>query len=152
MALDLTVRTVTYAGSDHSWLGSQHGTEANRSVTLDLSKFDFASTFTSKMIPSGVVLAKITASGLYGPYNDGLSNGQEVATGFLFTDVDVANMIADAGSTTLTGKRQSSPPCSSGESSRSPSLPTGHGLDTAGRVDLKAASPASVPVHRLRKD
>jgi hypothetical protein len=142
MALDLTVRTVTYAGSDHSWLGSQHGTEANRSVTLDLSKFDFASTFTSKMIPSGVVLAKITASGLYGPYNDGLSNGQEVATGFLFTDVDVANMIADAGSTTLTGKRQIAPMQITGIVVVA-KLPTGHGLDTAGRADLKAGAPAS---------
>ncbi len=142
MAIDLSVRTSTIAGSDPSWLASAHGTLNNRTVTLDLSKFDFASTFTSKMIPSGVVLAKITASSLYGPYNDGLSNGQEVATGFLFTDVDVADFITDLGSTTLTGKKVLAPMQITGII-KVANLPTGHGLDTAGRVDLKAGSPAS---------
>lgn len=141
MAVDLSVRTVTYGGSDPSWLGSAHGTLNNRTVTLDLSKFDFASTFTSKMIPSGVVLAKISASNLYGPYDDGLSNGQEVATGFLFTDVDVADFITDLGSTTLTGKKVTAPMMITGII-KVAKLPTGHGLDTAGRVDLKAGSPA----------
>lgn len=140
MAIDSTVRTRTFLGSDPSWLASSTGTLANRTVTLDLSKFDFASTFTSKMLPSGIVLAKITASSLYGPYNDGLSNGQEVATGFLFTDVDVSDMVFDAGSTTLTGKKQTAPMMIRGII-RVASLPTGHGLDTAGRVDLKAGSP-----------
>lgn len=142
MAVDLSVRTVTYGGSDPSWLASAHGTLNNRTVTLDLSKFDFATDFTSKMIPSGVVLAKITASGLYGPYDDGLSNGQETATGFLFTDVDVADFISDLGSTTLTGKKVTAPMMITGIILVS-KLPTNHGLDTAGRVDLKAGAPAA---------
>lgn len=142
MAIDLSVRTKSYLGSDPSWLASAHGTLNNRTVTLDLSKFDFGSTFTGKMIPSGVVLAKVTASGLYGPYNDGLSNGQEVATGFLFTDVDVADFITDLGSTTLTGKRAIAPMQITGII-KVANLPTGHGLDTAGRVDLKAGAPAA---------
>lgn len=143
MALDLSVRTRTYAGSDPSWLGSAHGTTSNRTVTLDLSKFDFASTFTSKMIPSGVVLGKITASGLYGPYNDGLSNGQETATGFLFTDVDVADFITDLGSTTLTGKKVIAPMLITGIVVAS-KLPTGNGLDSNGRTDLGNRSPALI--------
>lgn len=142
MAIDLSVRTSTLAGSDPSWLASAHGTLNNRTVTLDLSKFDFASVFTSKMIPSGVVLGKISASGLYGPYDDGLSTGVEVATGFLFTDVDVADFITAAGSTTLTGKTCIAPMQITGIINVA-KLPTGHGLDTAGRVDLKAGSPAS---------
>lgn len=142
MAFDGAVRSKTFAGSDHSWLASQHGTRNNRNVTLDLSKFDFASTFTSKMIPSGVVLAKITSGGLYGPYNDGLSNGQETATGFLFTDVDVSDFITDLGSTTLTGKRVWAPMLITGIVVTA-NLPTGNGLDTAGRTDLRNGAPAS---------
>jgi hypothetical protein len=141
MAIDLSVRSRTFLGSDPSWLASATGTTSARTVTLDLSKFDFASTFTGKMIPAGVVLGKITASGLYGPYDDGLATGVEVATGFLFTDVDVSDFITDLSSTTLTGKRVTAPMLIRGII-KVANLPTGHGLDTAGRVDLKAASPA----------
>lgn len=142
MAIDLSVRTSTLLGSDPSWLASAHGTLNNRSVTLDLSKFDFATVFTGKMIPSGIVLGKITATALYGPYNDALSTGVEVATGFLFTDVDVADFISFGGSTTLTGKTVIAPMQITGIINVS-KLPTGHGLDTAGRVDLRAGAPAS---------
>jgi hypothetical protein len=94
------------------------------------------------MIPSGVVLGKITASGLYGPYDDSLMTGVEVATGFLFTDVDVRAHIAAAGSTTLTGVKAMAAMMITGIILVA-KLPTGNGLDTAGRVDLKAGSPAS---------
>lgn len=140
MVAMLPVRTVTYAGSDPSWLASAHGTLNNRSVTLDLSKFDFATDFTSGMIPSGVVLGKISASGLYGPYDDALSTGVEVATGFLFSDVDVRAHIAAAGSTTLTGLKALAPMMITGIILVA-KLPTNHGLDTAGRVDLKTGAP-----------
>lgn len=143
MALDLSVRTRTFAGSDPSWLGSAHGTTSNRTVTLDLSKFDFASTFTSKMIPSGVLLGKVTSSGLYGPYNDALSNGQETAKGILFTDVDVADFITDLGSTTLTGKRVIAPMLITGIVVEA-KLPTGSGVDSNGKTDLKNFAPAAI--------
>jgi len=145
MVAMLPVRTVTYGGSDPSWLASAHGTLNNRSVTLDLSKFDFTPTtgdFLNGMIPSGVVLGKITASGLYGPYDDSLMTGVEVATGFLFSDVDVRAHIEAAGSTTLTGVKALAPMMITGIILVS-KLPTNNGLDTAGRVDLKAGSPAS---------
>ena len=141
MVAMLPVRTTTLAGSDPSWLASAHGTLNNRSVTLDLSKFDFATKFTSGMIPSGVVLGKITASGLYGPYDDGLSTGVEVATGFLFTDVDVRDHIAAAASTTLTGVKAMGAMMITGIILVA-KLPTNHGLDTAGRADLGNRAPA----------
>lgn len=143
MALDTAVRLKTYLGSDPSWLRSQMGTRSNPTVTLDLSKFDIASTFTGKMLPSGIVLAKITSGGLYGPYNDGLSNGQEVARGILFSDVDVTRFIADLGSTTLTGKTVWAPMLISGIVVEA-NLPTGNGIDAAGKTDLHNFAPAAI--------
>jgi hypothetical protein len=143
MAATHAVRTTTYGGSDHSWLGSQHGTTTNRPVTLDLSKFDFATDFTSGMIPSGVVLGKISASGLYGPYDDALSTGVEVAKGFLFTDVDVRAHIAAAGSTTLTGLVAPGAMLITGIVVEA-NLPTNHGLDAAAKTDLKNFAPAAI--------
>lgn len=140
MAIDLSVRTLTLAGSDHSWLASAFGTNTGRSVTLDLSTFDFATTFTSKMVPSGVVLGKITASGLYGPYSDAAGDGRTTATGFLLTDVDVADFITDLGSTTLTGKKVLAPMIIQGII-REAKLPTGHGLDAAAKVNLLTGAP-----------
>lgn len=143
MAATHPVRTKTYAGSDHSWLASQHGTTRNRPIVLDLSKFDFASTFTSKMIPSGVILGKVTSGGLYGPYNDGLSNGQEVARGILFSDVDVSDYITDAGSTTLTGLKADGALLIVGIVVEA-NLPTGNGIDAAGKTDLHNFAPAAI--------
>jgi hypothetical protein len=77
MGLDLSVRKLTWGGSDMSWIKSEEGTRSNLSATLDLALFNFAATFTSKKIPSGVVLGKVTSSGKYGPYG---ANANEVQT------------------------------------------------------------------------
>jgi len=37
-------------------------------------------------LPSGLVLGQITASGKYGPYDDGASDGREDAAGIMVTD------------------------------------------------------------------
>jgi hypothetical protein len=143
MAATHPVRTTTYGGSDHSWLASQHGTTTNRPVTLDLSKFDFAAEFTSGMIPSGVLIGKITASGLYGPYDDGLGTGVEVARGILFTDVDVRAYIASAGSTTLTGLKAPGAMLITGIVVEA-SLPATSGIDSGAKVDLQNFAPAAI--------
>lgn len=77
MGLDLGVRKVTWGGSDMSWLKGEEGTRSNISGTLDLALFDFASIFTAKKIPSGIVLGKVTSTGKYGPY---AANSNEVQT------------------------------------------------------------------------
>lgn len=84
---DITVVSTGYTGENRSWLAGPHGTEpgATPSVTLDISKF----TVTGERIPSGTVLGKVTATGKYGPYDNALSNGQEVAVGILFGTVPV---------------------------------------------------------------
>lgn len=135
MGVNLAITTETWAGSDQTWIGSQEGTLSNRNVTLDLSKFDFASDFPNGMIPSGVVLGKITASGLYGPYDDSLSTGVQTATGILFTDVDVKAAIADQMSTTVTGSVLTAMFIRGVVIEAN--LPTNHGLDANGKTDLK---------------
>ena len=65
-------RTTTYQGSsDPSWLGSAHGTNATRTITLDGTKFDAEEHAPLGFILSGTPLAQIEATKLYGPYTAG---------------------------------------------------------------------------------
>lgn len=91
---DISVQTTSYQVEKRSWLASPHGTEpgTNPSVTLDVSAFTAATHYPNGYLLSGIVLGKITATGLYGPYNDTLSNGQEVAAGILLASVKVPNL------------------------------------------------------------
>jgi hypothetical protein len=85
--VDISLRTEEYRVEDLSWLGSRDGTEVARSITLDTSAFSQDTHYPNGYVPSGTVLAKITDTGLYGPYDNTLTNGQEVAEGFLMTSV-----------------------------------------------------------------
>ena len=87
--MDITVTTTDYTAENRSWLGSRDGTEVTQSITLDPALFTAATHFPNGYIPSGTVLAKVTATGLYGPYDDSKTNGQEVAEGFLFSSTKV---------------------------------------------------------------
>lgn len=68
--MDLSLRTTTFGADDQSWLGSAHGTDSTESVTLDVSAFTAGLHYTALggYFKSGIPLAKITSSGLYGPY------------------------------------------------------------------------------------
>lgn len=122
----------TFLNEDQRWIGAG-GITALRdmdTITLDRSAFDLVTAFPNGFIPSGVTLAKITATGLYGPYNDGGSGGLAVAVGFLAVSVpiDALGAAADDEPAALYWH---------GEVVES-YLPTGHGLDAAGKVDLAA--------------
>jgi hypothetical protein len=66
--MDLTVRSEgPWLAEDRSWLASDHGTTATRTITLDISAFTEGTHYPDGFIPSGTVLAEL-ASGLYGPY------------------------------------------------------------------------------------
>lgn len=99
--MDISVRTVGFGVEDRSWLGSAHGTDATRTITLDVSTFDEATYFPDGYIPSGIVLGRITASGMFGPYDDAASDGREVAAGFLFNSVNVTEGGANVGAPLL---------------------------------------------------
>lgn len=69
---------------DPSWLGSAHGLDATNTITIDVSTLD---TFVvDGVIPSGVVVARRAADGLYGPYG---SAPLDTAAGFLAAPVPV---------------------------------------------------------------
>lgn len=87
--MDLSLRSETFTQDAQDWLGSSHGTDTAKSVTLDKSTFTLATHFPDGYLMSGIALGKITATGKYGPYDDALSNGQNVFAGYLFTAVPI---------------------------------------------------------------
>lgn len=88
---DITPRRVDYAvGGDLSWLGSAHGLNATRSITLDMSKFTEGTHYPDGYVPSGTVVAKDDATGKYGPAD--AENTDDV----VFTVGDRAVTAADA--------------------------------------------------------
>jgi hypothetical protein len=88
--MDISVRTTDYGVEDRSWLGSAHGTTATRTITLDTSAFTEGTHYPDGYVKSGTVLARITGTGLYGPYAGRTSEVQTVTitggpTGGTFT-------------------------------------------------------------------
>lgn len=86
--MDLSLRTDHFDSDDASWLGSSHGTDAGRSITLDVSTFTEATHYPDGYFPSGLPLGRITASGLYGPYDSEAVDGRATLAGFLLAPVD----------------------------------------------------------------
>lgn len=68
MGFDLDIQVEEWTNEDRSWLASRLGMQENKSITLDLSLFDWVTDFPDHVIPSGVALAKRTSTGYYGPY------------------------------------------------------------------------------------
>ena len=100
MGISLNITTESWGVDSKHWLASRKGFDTCRSVTLDLSKF-VAAHYSGGYIPSGTVLGKVTATGLYGPYDDAATDGRQTATGFLFDGVRVADK--DGNSFTASG-------------------------------------------------
>lgn len=126
--MDISLQpTETYIAEDRSWLASRHGTDVTQSITLDTSAFTEATHFPNGYVPSGTVLGKITATGLYAPYSNAASDGTEVAAGFLYSSVKMVTGGKDVGAAihwhgaVIADK-----------------LPANSGLDTAARTDLAA--------------
>ncbi len=85
---DISVRTENFQVEDASWLGSAHGTDSTESISLDVSAFTANTHYPNGYLFSGIPLAKITASGLYGPYGASPSEVQTLtfdATGGTYT-------------------------------------------------------------------
>lgn len=123
----------TYLGSeDQRWV-APGGIAAMRdadSITLDRSAFDLVTAFPNGFLPSGIVLGKITATGLYGPYTDAGAGGLDTAVGFLL--VTVAAPVGAAATSDIAAALYWY-----GEIIES-MLPTGHGLTAAAKVDFGA--------------
>jgi hypothetical protein len=77
--MNLSQTTKVYGVDDQSWLGSSHGTQSTRSITLDTSAFTEGTHYPDGYFKSGIPLAKIAGSELYGPYL-GRANEVQLAT------------------------------------------------------------------------
>ncbi|MBQ1047862.1 head decoration protein [Micromonospora sp. C51] len=125
--MDISVTTDEYVAEDRSWLGSRDGTDVTQGITLDPALFTEATHFPDGYIASGTVLGRVTATGFYGPYNNGLTNGLETAVGFLFNSTKVR-----------TGGPKVGAPLHWRGVIREAKLPANHGLDSAAKTDLAA--------------
>jgi hypothetical protein len=129
--MDISLQpTETWIAENRSWLGSSHGTDVPMTVTLDTTKFTQATHFPNGYVPSGCVLGKITATGLYGPYDDTAVDGRAVAAGFLYSNTRM-----------VTGGKNVGAPMHWHGAVKAAKLPFQSGtgfLDAAGKVDLAA--------------
>jgi hypothetical protein len=89
--MDLTLKSVSYSQDRKDWLGSQHGTDVLRSVTLDVSTFTKATHYPDGYLKSGIPLGKITATGKFGLYDDTKTDGRQTCVGFLWSGVEVVD-------------------------------------------------------------
>ncbi|MFI2213039.1 head decoration protein [Streptomyces sp. NPDC020141] len=87
--MDLSLKTESFTQDRRDWLGSAHGTDVPVSVTLDVAKFTAGTHYPDGYIRSGIPLGKVTATSLYGPYDDAATDGRQTLAGFLFTAQDV---------------------------------------------------------------
>ncbi len=99
---DITVRGGDFQVENRSWLLGPHGTDpgSNPSLTLLVSLFTAGTHYPNGFVPSGIVLGKVTASGVYGPYDPAAVDGREVAAELLFGSLPVrtgATRLAGAG-------------------------------------------------------
>ena len=102
MSTDISVSTTNHQVEDRSWLLSQwgQGPGENPSITLDVSAFTQGTHYPNGYIKSGEALGKITATGLYGPYDDTAVDGRQVCAGLLHSFVRIPNLLdltKDAG-------------------------------------------------------
>lgn len=130
---DITVTTQQFVPGDRPWLlfeaaGHQGPVPTTFSGLLDLSLFTANTHYPKGFIPSGICLGKVTSGGRIGPYSDAASNGTQTCVGFLYDPIPVNN-------TDLTRKIAAVVVDCFAIVSES-RLPSGHGLDTAGKADL----------------
>lgn len=73
----------TFLNEDQRWVapGGIADLASADTVILDRSLFDLVTAFPNGMIPSGVVLGKVTATGLYGPYGGTSDEVQTLTVG-----------------------------------------------------------------------
>ena len=81
--MDLTVRTKSWQADDQTWKAAAHGTDLARSISVDAALFTPATHAPNGFLPSGLPVAKVTATGLYGPYTTGGAGGLQTFAGLL---------------------------------------------------------------------
>lgn len=126
---DITVHSSSYQVDNREWAIGTHGFDITPGMTLDISKFTKATHFPNGYIPSGIMLGKVTATGLYGPYDNGANDGREVNRGALFSFLRAV----DATGTTLA---KASGALFVHGAIKESKLPANSGIDSGGKTDL----------------
>jgi Bacteriophage lambda head decoration protein D len=89
--VDIAPVTTSYTPEDNSWIASSHGLDTTETVTLDGAVgFVPATHFPTGVLPSGTAVAKVTASGKYGLYDDAAGDGRTVFVGFTVGNVAIS--------------------------------------------------------------
>jgi hypothetical protein len=89
--MDLTTLVTYRGGVDYTWLASGHGTGNALSRTIDVSKLTAGTHYdaNTKVVPGGLVLGKVTATGLYAPWTSGASDGTQNIDSILLDPVSL---------------------------------------------------------------
>lgn len=90
MSYPAIVNTGGAQATSRRWLFADLGPRFHYNVTLDLTKFTAAHR-KDGTIKSGIFLGKITATGLFGPYDATATDGRENPYCILWNDVREAN-------------------------------------------------------------
>lgn len=86
---DIAPFTQDYQSEDRSWDLTPVRGDFVIAGTLSVAAFDQATHYPNGYIPSGILLGKITASGLLAPYLGTAADGSETAVGILRSSVHV---------------------------------------------------------------
>lgn len=100
--INLKVTSEAWTTGNLAWMKSQYGFDTARPCTLSLALFP-ADTLIDGYIPSGIVIAKVTASGLYAPYTPAAIDGTGTAAGLLLHDVRISRDAEETGTLTASG-------------------------------------------------
>lgn len=112
-----------YGTTDRRWLRDVHGLDDTLGVTLDGSLFP-AGTFVDGVVKSGTHLGQVTATRLWGPYDNAATDGRQTSRGLLAAHRVVAS-----------GTRVQAAVLDHGAVIRN-YLPTNSGHDAAAEADL----------------
>jgi hypothetical protein len=74
--------------ADYNFLASEHLLAVRGGVTIDQATVGGVDSNGNRILQAGTLLGEITATGKYGPYDDGASDGRETAKGFLVEAVN----------------------------------------------------------------
>lgn len=107
----MDLQPITYSESttaDRPWLASRHGLDTPLTVTLDIALFTSGTHYrlSSLLQPrntflAGIPLGRITATGLYGPWDKAATDGRATFTGVLLAEVPFAPTSTRAGAALL---------------------------------------------------
>lgn len=85
--MDLTLTTEEFGVGRQDWVGSRHGLNEARPVTINLASFTAATHYPEGWLLSGLPLGIITASGQYGLFDSAAVDGRQTVKGFLLVSV-----------------------------------------------------------------